>query len=178
VTLNILSGGYVPGKVTTKLSVVFLISFSFSAFAQSNYAVLNGNVSDPKGGVVPGAAIQVTAANTGAVRQVVTNGQGLFDIPGLVPDAYTLQVTAPGFAVLTQSLKLEVAQRLTVGLNLRLASVPQSVNVAAKAEELRTTDASLGEVVESKAVQSLPLNGRMLIDLVLTVPGAASSPER
>jgi len=162
----------VPRKVIANLSVFFLISFSFSAFAQSNYAVLSGSVSDPKGGVVPGAAIQVTAANTGAVRQVVTNEQGLFDIPGLVPDAYTLQLTAPGFVVLTQSLKLEVAQRLTVGLNLRLASVPQSVNVAGQPEELRTTDASLGEVVESKAVHSLPLNGRMLIDLVLTVPGA------
>ena len=164
-----------PGKVITKLSVLLLISFSFSAFAQSNYAVLSGSVADPKGGFVPGAAIQVTAANTGAVRQVVTNQQGFFDVPGLVPDAYTLQVTAPGFAVLTQSLKLEVAQRLTVGLSLRLASVPQSVNVAGQAEQLRTTDASIGEVVESKAVHSLPLNGRMLIDLVLTVPGAHES---
>ena len=162
-------------KSFSHISVFVLFSVSFSAFAQSNYAVLSGSVSDPGTQAIAGATVQVTSASTGAVRQVASNEQGLFDVPGLVPDDYTLQVTAPGFARLTQSLRLEVAQRLNIGLSLKIASVQESINVVSQPGELRTTDASLGEVVESKAVHDLPLNGRMLIDLVLTVPGAHES---
>jgi hypothetical protein len=75
-------------------------------------------------------------------------------------------------ATLTQTLRLEVGQKSAIDLTLKLSSVPQSVEVADIPEPVRTADASIGEVIESKAIKDLPLNGRMLIDLVLTVPGA------
>ena len=55
---------------------------------------------------------------------------------------------------------------------LQLGSKTETVDVAGITEVLKTTDASVGEVVETRSVHELPLNGRMLIDLVLTVPGA------
>jgi hypothetical protein len=57
-------------------------------------------------------------------------------------------------------------------LQLSLGSDNQTVTVQAWGELLKTQDASVGEVVDQRSVDSLPLNGRMLIDLVLTVPGA------
>ena len=67
----------------------------------------------------------------------------------------------------------EVNQQLSLELSLKLASASSTVQVDASAlEVLHTTDASVGEVIEPAAVQELPLNGRTLIDLVLTVPGA------
>src|SRR5215831_9578916 len=70
------------------------------------------------------------------------------------------------------TLRLEVGQKLAVEIPLKLSSMEQGVVVGAAAEVMRATDASVGEVVEPQSIQQLPLNGRMLIDLVLTVPGA------
>src|SRR4029078_9643883 len=69
-----------------------------------------------------------------------------------------------------------VGQSMTLDLSLKVASLNTVVDVTAETiNVLRTTDASIGEVVEPAAVQNLPLNGRMLIDLVLSVPGAHES---
>src|SRR5206468_10371080 len=84
-------------------------------------------------------------------------------------------VKAPGFAEANQSLRLEVGQQLSLNITLKLGSVASAVEVTAAAELLDKTDASVGEVIEPTSIANLPLNGRMLIDLVLTVPGAHES---
>ena len=155
-----------------RLLLLFLLSFGFSALAQSNYAVLGGSISDPQQRPISGAAVQLKAANTGAIRHVVTNEQGLFEVPGLLPGDYQLSMQAQGFAPAKESLRLEVGQQLTVAVRLKLGSVDETVEVDAPVEVLRTKDASVGEVIEPQSIRELPLNGRMLIDLVLTVPGA------
>ena len=72
-------------------------------------------------------------------------------------------------------MNLEVGQQMTLDVELKLSSLSAVVEVTSEAAVLRTADASVGEVVEPKSVRNLPLNGRMLIDLVLTVPGAHMS---
>lgn len=153
----------------------FLLVFlaATTANSQSNYATLSGAVFDPQQNVLAGCSVQVTSETTGASRSAVTNDLGTFQITGLLPGAYKVTVQASGFATLTQKITLEVGQSMTLDLVLKVASVDTVVEVPADANAvLRTTDASVGEVVEPTAVQNLPLNGRMLIDLVLTVPGA------
>src|SRR6266566_8297092 len=142
-------------------------------FGQSNYATLSGNVLDVLGAAVAGAQIRLIAAGTGAERLVNSNEIGLFQVPGLLPGEYQITVTKNGFAEFAQTLRLEVGQQSSLEVKLALASVSNKVEVGANSGPvLRTTDASVGEVVEPAAIQQLPLNGRMLIDLVLTVPGA------
>ena len=157
-----------------QLSVfVFFLSAAITANSQSNFATLSGTVFDPQQKALPGCTVQLTSDSTRASRQSVTNESGTFQITGLAPGNYELLVHAQGFASVTQKLTLEVGQSMTLDLNLKLASVSSIVNVEAnELNLLKTADASVGEVVEPTAVQNLPLNGRMLIDLVLTVPGA------
>src|SRR5690242_17258438 len=142
------------------------------SFAQSNFGTISGTVTDAQHLAVPGATIELKAASTGAVRRLTANQQGRFEALALLPDEYELQATATGFARETETLRLEVGQNLSLAITLKLGTVNQAVEVAASSEVLRTTDASVGEVVEPKSISELPLNGRMLIDLVLTVPGA------
>src|SRR5204863_4311988 len=149
-----------------------MLAFVTPAHAQSNYAVLTGSVTDLQRLPVAGAEVQLTAASTGAVRLVVTNQQGLFEAPALMPDDYELKIEALGFATARQTLRLEVGQKLALNIALTLGTVTEGVNVTAGSEVLHTTDASVGEVVEPTSIRELPLNGRMLIDLILTVPGA------
>jgi hypothetical protein len=140
---------------------------------QSNYAVLNGTVLDQQEQVLAGATVQLTSPSTQAVRRTVSNDQGIFQVPGLLPGEYEIAVEAPGFARFTQSLRLEVGQQMNLDVRLKVASVTSTVDIQANsADVLRTSDASVGEVIEPTAIRNLPLNGRMLIDLVLTVPGA------
>jgi len=142
-------------------------------FGQSNYATLSGNVLDAQGAAVSGAEVRLTASGTGAERLVNSNEAGLFQVPGLPPGEYQITVKKDGFAEFKQTLRLEVGQQSSLDVKLALASVSNKVEVGANSGPvLRTTDASVGEVVEPAAIQQLPLNGRMLIDLVLTVPGA------
>lgn len=158
------------------VAFTLLLTATVSARGQSNYASLSGTVFDPQQQAIPGATVQLTSASTHAVRQVNSSEQGIFQITGLLPDDYKLNVQASGFAQLSETLRLEVGQQLTVDLNLKLSSLNTSVQVETQTVNvLRTTDASVGEVVERSAVQNLPLNGRMLIDLVLTVPGTHES---
>jgi hypothetical protein len=154
-----------------RLLFLFLL-ISATAFGQSNYAVLSGTVTDPQGKAFAGAEIQITSSSTQAVRRVSSNGLGIFEVTGLPPGDYDLKVQAPGFSSLTQTLSLEVGQQMVLNLNLKVATVTNVVEVADLPPALHSTDASVGEVIEPVALHQLPLNGRMLIDLMLTVPGS------
>jgi len=149
-----------------------MVFFSVAAFAQSNYAVLGGTVLDPQGRPFPNAAVQLVSVDTRAERHVTSNDQGIFQIPALAPGGYELTVQASGFGALTRSLQLEVGQQLALDLTRRVAGAKDVVDVAGQSPVLNTTDAAVGEVIEPVSIKELPLNGRMLIDLVLTVPGA------
>src|SRR5690348_6259704 len=155
------------------LLALCLLSTAFPLSAQSNYASLNGTILDARSAALPNASVKLVSATTRASRQAVTNEQGIFQVTGLLPGDYDLTVEAQGFAPYAQSVRLEVAQQLSLTLKLQLASVSSTVKVSEySGEALHTTDASVGEVVEPAAIKELPLNGRMIIDLVLTVPGA------
>jgi hypothetical protein len=163
-----------------KLTPLYLFSFllfaSSTSFGQSNYASLSGTVFDPQQKAVPGASVQITSDSTHASRQVTSNELGIFQVTGLLPGDYQLAVQAQGFAPVTLNVTLEVGQQMTVDVSLKLPSVTTTVDVKTETiNVLRTTDASVGEVVEPTSIRNLPLNGRMLIDLVLTVPGAHES---
>jgi hypothetical protein len=154
-------------------SIAFcLATVLVTAHAQSNYAVVRGSILDPQHRPIAGAHVRITATGTGTERAVVSNATGLYEIAGLQPGTYSLTVDSPGFQQATQAIDLEVGQQATLDLRLSLASDSQTVTVHASRELLKTQDASVGEVVDQRSVDSLPLNGRMLIDLVLTVPGA------
>ena len=143
-----------------------------AAIAQSNYAVVRGSILDPHHRPIAGARIHANEASTGMEREAVSNATGLYEIAGLQPGTYALTVESKGFAQAKQTIDLEVGQQATIDLQLRVGGDNQTVNVEASGELLKTQDSSVGAVVDQRSVDSLPLNGRMMIDLVLTVPGA------
>jgi len=152
--------------------VLVVGALALPAAAQSNYGDISGTVRDSQHLPVAGATVQLTASSTLAVRRVATNNDGHFEAPALLPDEYQIKTEASGFAPTVEKVRLEVGQRMDIEIKLSLSSLKEDVTVSAAGETLHTTDASVGEVVEPKSIRELPLNGRMLIDLVLTVPGA------
>ena len=156
----------------TLSSVLCALALSGVCLAQSNLAVVSGTVKDAQSLVVAHATVNFKALSTGATRSVTTNEAGLFYAAALLPDDYEVTTTASGFAPVAQQLHVEVGEKLALDIALKVGPVKEGVSVNSASEILHTTDAAVGEVVEPKSIQELPLNGRMLIDLVLTVPGA------
>jgi hypothetical protein len=153
-------------------SIVSAFLVCVCAFGQSNFATVSGRVEDSSHAPVEGARITIRAKDTGAVRLLESKGYGLFEAVNLLPGDYSVDVEATGFAAVSRQIRLEVGQNMGLDLILSVGGQHETLAVTAAADTLKTRDSSLGEVVEPKSIQDLPLNGRMLLDLVLTVPGA------
>ena len=156
-----------------RTTVLLLLMFaSVAAFGQTNYGTIRGSVSDAQHKVIARAPLSLVSRSTGARRTTVTNENGFYEFAGLLPTEYELEAEAKGFGTSARLVKVEVGQQLALDFSLKIGEVKETLEVAGWSEVLKTTDSSVGEVIESKSVNELPLNGRMLIDLVLTVPGA------
>lgn len=140
--------------------------------AQTNYVVLSGVVMDPQHLAIPHANIKLTSTTTGAERKVTANVHGEYEVGALLPGAYLLEAESKGFAVAQRLLQLEVGQQVTLDVMFKVGTDTQTVTAVTAAELLKTADASVSGVVDQTSVTQLPLNGRMLVDLMLTVPGA------
>ncbi|HUQ95890.1 MAG TPA: carboxypeptidase-like regulatory domain-containing protein [Bryobacteraceae bacterium] len=147
-------------------------TLAVSLWAQSNFSTLSGTIEDPQKRPIEQARVQLKSTATGAMRNVAAGTEGRYDFASLAPGEYELNVEAAGFAVFTRRVRLEVGQQMRLDLVLTLGQATESVDVVGAGELLKTADASLGEVIEQQSIRELPLNGRMLLDLALLVPGS------
>lgn len=154
-----------------RLAIVVVV-LALSARGQSNFGTVDGRIEDESRAAISGARVTIRAKATGAIRTTTTNDAGLFEVASLPPAQYSVEASAPGFSPIVREITLEVGGHMGLDLVLAVGEKRDTVAVVAFAETLKTQDVSLGEVVEPKSIQDLPLNGRMLIDLALTVPGA------
>jgi len=140
------------------------------ACAQVSGGRIEGIVSDQQGLPLPGAQVSLRETSTGLVRTAETSTAGAYQFPSLNPGQYELSAKIQGFNAEVRDLTLEVDQALRLDLTLKLGPVSQHVEVVSTGQMLRTTDASLGEVIEPTLTRQLPLNGRHLLDLALLAP--------
>lgn len=158
-------------------ALIGILLLASLAQAQSFKATLVGQITDPSGATVPGAAVTVIEESTGRVQSAKTNEEGNFTIPELPPGRYKLTVEAPGFRTITQTgLVLETDQTRRVNLTLQLGAPTETVTVQAEVPVVATDTSSKGEVITQTQVQDLPLNGRNFTDLALLVPGVYRRP--
>ena len=104
---------------------------------------------------------RLTNVNTSVTRTTTTNSDGAYVFLNVVPGAYTMRASAPGFAAVTQpQTTLEVNQTATFDFHLKIGETPASVTVEATAAGVEASTAELGTVVATQQVTDLPLNGR------------------
>jgi outer membrane receptor protein involved in Fe transport len=153
------------------VAVSMLLVFPILALAQATSTIL-GVVKDASGGVVAGAAITVQSVETAQTRTVTTGDDGAYQVPALQAGHYTVRVEKAGFQTTQQqALTLDVAQTLTVNLNLQVGTSSQQVVVSGEATQIDTTTSTLGGLVNDAKIADLPLNGRNYIDLSLMQAG-------
>ena len=114
-----------------------LLAVSVPIFGQSSNASLSGTVTDSSNSLIPGVTITVTNTDTGVVSTGLTNESGIYNSPSLLPGAYTVSASLPGFQTRTfTNVRLGNAAQVRLNFALELASVTTSVEVTLSADRL------------------------------------------
>ncbi len=152
--------------------VCLAILTTASIFAQSPQGTITGTVTDVNGGVIAGASVTALNPATNQKHTTTTSTDGVFALPALPIGLYEVTAVAQGFSTAKQtSVTLEVAQRLRLDFKLQVGAVTTTVEVTSDVSRVQTESSSLGSVVEAERIQSLPLNGRHVFNLVKLIPG-------
>jgi hypothetical protein len=153
------------------LAVLFLLS-SLPSSAQTTAGVA-GTITDESGAAVAGVTVTITNVETSLQRETVSDESGLYQLLALQPGAYTLTAKKTGFRqAARERFRLEVNQRPVIDLILQVGSVTETVEVVGSAPLLEASTSSVGQVIESKAISDLPLNGRNFVQLAILSNGA------
>ena len=161
---------------TSALTAILLAVVSVRAFAQKDSGTLLGTVRDATGAVMPQAKVAARNLTTNVATNTVTNQEGEYVVTPLHVGEYSLSIEAPGFAPsIFEHVVLDVDQRLRVDVVLNVGSNEQRVTVVDVPPPLNTEDMTVGQVIQNRQIQDMPLNGRNFQQLASLVPGAIPS---
>jgi len=145
--------------------------------AQSFRGSIRGKVVDPSGSLIAGAKLTAKNSATGQVREAATGGDGAYVLAELPAGEYVVMAEASGLSPVAQNVIVNVGSDTTADFDLtKLAKKVEQLTVTEEAPIVDTTRDVLGEVVDRKLVEQLPLNGRDFGKLVALVPGATVEP--
>lgn len=169
---------YQPAILSLTIRAGLLLSFAMAFVQAQSGGKLTGRVIDPTGQLVPGAEIVVHDGTTLVERSVRTNSEGMYEIAALPVGLYRMQVEASGFRLYTvQSLTMNVGRTVVQDVHLEVGDVSQEVTVKSQTDLIDAATTSVGHVIDGRAVQQLPLNGRYFLDLAVLSPGSVTAPQ-
>jgi hypothetical protein len=156
--------------------LILLAISALSLHAQQSSGTIAGTVTDPQGGVISGARVRVLQVDTSAAFLTKSNQSGNYTAPGLAVGRYEVQVESAGFKKIVRSgIVLQVNQNARVDITMELGQVTDSVSISAEAGLVDTGSATLGQVVENRRLQELPLNGRSALAFTFLTAGVISN---
>ena len=136
-----------------------------------NGGSIQGTITDPSGAVVPHAQITVTSPQTGYKKALTSDGAGLYTLGPLNPGDYSVAVTAPGYSTLTVSTVVKTNTVTSGNYKLAVGESTQQVEVSAGEIQVNTQQSSVSNVLTTKQIDTLPINGRNFLDLAQLEPG-------
>jgi hypothetical protein len=152
--------------------ILVIVLLGVSAFAQGNTGRITGTVQDPSGAVVPNAKVTAVNITTQAAKETTSNEQGNYVLTAVQPGVYTVTVTAAGFnKAVTSNLSVEVAGTSEADFKMKVGSGSETVEVAANAVSVQTSESSTSRAITMKDIDTLPSLGRTPITLAVYQPG-------
>ena len=157
-------------RVPVALSLVLALAAATPALAQTGQ--INGLITDNSGSVVPGATVRASEAATGLSRETVTGLDGRYIFTSLRPTTYDITAELTGFRTSQRKgVLLQANENLTMNFAIEIGAIAESVTVAGQSPTVDVTSSTLSEVVDSKRIVELPLNGRDAAKLSTLVAG-------
>lgn len=140
---------------------LFLLFVPNMLRAQEFRGTISGKVADATGAVVPGAQIVITETSHGTVNKTVSDSAGQYVVPFLLPGTYRIEAEAAGFKkVVRNSIVLQAQEHPIINLTLNVGAATETVTVSSSAPLVDQANASVGQVISTRSVEDLPLNGR------------------
>jgi hypothetical protein len=163
---------------TVLLITLFTLLPLTAALAQTT-ATLSGRIVDESHAVLPGVTVTVRHTATGLQRTFTSDAGGRYTFAALPPGAYELRAELTGWKPVLQRITLTIAQELVVNLTMVVGSITETVTIVGdEVPAINTRSAELSYLVESHAIEELPLNGRNYTDLALLQPAVVAFPHR
>ena len=158
------------------VSVVLIgISAPAIAWAQSSQGGLRGVVKDVQG-VIPGVTVLLSNDATGIVRETVTNESGEYSFPAVEPATYTVKVSVQGFRSFErQGVRISTQQFVGLDIVLEVGTLNETITVTADAPLIESTNASVGGVIDAKALEAIPTAGRSVFLMATLEPTVQAS---
>lgn len=173
-------------SITTKLKgqhrfcfalivVVFGLLSAQSKSQTAGTGAISGTITDPNGAVVVGATIKASDTTTGETRSTVSSSTGTFLFPLLRPGTYRIEVSKTGFRTyVSEGVAVHITETTTLAAQLAVGSQVETVEVSATSELLKTQESALGNVIDEKSVNSLPLVTRNYTQILGLSPGVSA----
>ncbi|MDE3201065.1 MAG: carboxypeptidase regulatory-like domain-containing protein [Acidobacteriota bacterium] len=166
-------------KTALSIGLTLLMTSIFSLVPQpalgqaisTNGGSIQGSITDATGGVIPGAKITVTNLGTSASRTLVTDSAGFYSIGPLIPGTYTVSVAAPGFKRTVVTTVVKTGTVTSGNIKLAVGSQGVTVEVNAGSIQVDTEQPGVAGVVTGEQIDSLPINGRNILDVAQLQPG-------
>lgn len=166
-----------PAMFLAVVVLFVLVGFSglLSMAQESTSTGFAGHITDSTKASIPDATIRLVNLATGAERTAVTNDQGFFTITNLPPSGYSLRAEKNGFKAYTiNHLDLVVGVVGREEISLQVGSTTETVVVNTDPPQLQTSEATIGQVIETAQINDLPLNGRNIVNLASLAAGVSA----
>jgi carboxypeptidase family protein/TonB-dependent receptor-like protein len=160
--------------MTTRIAGGFIVVFVWtgSALAQQSTGTISGRIVDELDAAIAGAVITARNTDTGLTRETASDENGLYRLNALPVGSYDVAATAAGLSQFDrEGVIVNVARTTDLMITLRVAPLAETVTVSGQTPVVSVTSSTIGQIVETTRIESLPLNGRQFANLAATVPG-------
>src|SRR4029079_15875239 len=158
--------------ITALIATCAIVLAGSPAAAQQTTGNIQGRIIDAQKAAVPGVTVTAKNAATGYTRSEVTDAEGLYRLSSLPLGTYEVKAELQGITpYVNKTVEVNVGQTTDVNIDLKVGGVAESVSVTAETPLIQTTSSSVGGVVDTTKIESLPLNGRQFANLAMTIPG-------
>ena len=157
------------------IPAVALTTLSPSAYGQaSSSSDIAGKVTDATGATVAGAKVHVVNNGTKAERTATTNDSGDWSVANIPPANYSVRVEKEGFKTSSiPAIDVEIGKAANGSVTLQVGGSNETVEVSTLPPQLQTQEATVGQVIDQKQINDLPLNGRNVLQLATLAPGVS-----
>ncbi len=160
-------------RFLTLIAVLSLVCIGTLLGQTAVTGAIEGSVTDPSDAAVSGATVETTNTATGVTQTTVTNDDGAYRFPSLIPDTYSITIKKEGFSqFVRESTRIDAGASVRVDAKLAVGAVDSKVEVTGAAPLLQTDSAETSQVIQSSQIAQLPTFGRNITRLSLLAPGA------
>ena len=151
-------------------------SAAFGQAVSVNGGSIQGTITDPSGAVVPGATVIITDAEIGYTHTTVTDKAGFYSVGPLLPGNYSIAVTAASFSQTVTTTVVRTGTVTSGNERLSLGKASETVEVNAGALQINTDQIGVSGVITREQIDTLPVNGRNILDYAQLQPGVILQP--